>query len=61
MHAADMSLMGGFVLSAAAADFTAMAPGGGEMAGGVDGMGGDGFGGGDMGAGGFGGDFGGGM
>jgi hypothetical protein len=60
MHAADMSLVTGFVLGAAASD-APMASGGGEMAGGVDGMGGDGVGGGDMGAGGFGGDVGGGM
>ena len=61
VQAAEMSLMSGFVLGAAATDFSPMAHGGG-MDGGHDGAGGDGGGysGGDMG-GGFGGDFGGGM
>ena len=61
MHAADMGIWTGFVMGAAASDFSPIAPVGGDMAGGADGMGGDGFGGGDMGAGGIGGDFGGGM
>ncbi len=54
MHAADMTLMSGFFLGAAASDFTPMEPG---VGGGHDGIGSDGaggFGGGDMG-GGFGG------
>ena len=56
MHAADMTLMSGFVLGGAAHDFAPMEHGAG-MGGGHDGMGSDGpggFGGGDMG-GGFGG------
>ena len=55
-HAADMTLMSGFVLGGAASDFAPMEHGAG-MGGGHDGMGSDGpggFGGGDMG-GGFGG------
>ena len=63
MHAADMSLMGGFVLGAAASDHGPMGASGGDMAAGADGMGGDGGGdapGGDFG-GGFGGGFDGGM
>jgi len=55
-HAADMTLMSGFVLGGAARDFAPMEHGGG-MSGGHDGIGGDGHGGygtGDMG-GGFGG------
>ena len=56
MHAANMTLMSGFVLGSAASDLTPMEHGG-EMGGGHDGIGGDGgggFGGMDMG-GGFGG------
>ena len=56
MHAADMTLMSGFVLGAAASNFAPMAHGGG-VGGSYDGFGNDGagsFGGGDMG-GGFGG------
>ena len=56
MHAADMTLMSGFVLGAAASNYPPMADGGG-VGGSYDGIGSDGaggFGGGDMG-GGFGG------
>ncbi len=62
MHAADMGIWTGFVMGAAASDYAPMAPGGGEMTGGYDGIGGDGAGGdaGGFGAG-VGGDFGGGM
>ena len=64
MHAADMSLVSGFVLGSALRGGQASAHGGegGEMGGGYDGAGdsGGGFGG-DMGGGGFGGDAGGGM
>jgi hypothetical protein len=64
MHAADMSLVSGFVLGSALSGGQAAAHGGegGDMGGGYDGAGdgGGGFGG-DMGGGGFGGDAGGGM